>query len=101
MKEQNYYTENCNTIIKIREWTKAELEKLGFTVIPSKANFVFAKSADLDGEKLYLALKEKGVLVRHFKNTRIKDYNRITIGTKQQMEILIEKIKEIKEELNV
>jgi histidinol-phosphate aminotransferase len=101
LNEQNYYTENCNTIIKIREWTKTELEKLGFTVIPSKANFVFAKSADLDGEKLYLALKEKGVLVRHFKNTRIKDYNRITIGTKQQMEILIEKIKEIKEELNV
>ena len=101
LKEQNYYTENCNTIIKIREWTKAELEKLGFAVIPSKANFVFAKSDDLDGEKLYLALKEKGVLVRHFTNTRIKDYNRITIGTAEQMKVLIEKIKEIKEELNV
>lgn len=98
LKEQDYYTKNCRTIMENREWTTKALEDLGFEVIPSKTNFVFAKSEELDGEKLYLALKDKGVLVRHFSKERIKDYNRITIGTMEQMQTLIEKIKEIKEE---
>ncbi|MCQ2451118.1 MAG: histidinol-phosphate transaminase [Clostridia bacterium] len=101
LKEQVYYDNNCKTIINNREWTAKALEDLGFTIIPSKANFVFAKSKDIDGEKLYLALKEKGVLIRHFTKERIKDYNRITIGTMEQMEILIEKIKEIKGEISL
>ena len=58
-------------------------------MIPSKANFVFAKSDKISGEELYKKLKENGILVRHFKNDRIKDYNRITIGTREQMEALV------------
>jgi len=98
LKTQSYYDENCKKIIATREWTVSELNKLGFTVLPSSANFVFARSDKIDGEGLYLSLKEKGVLIRHFTKERIKDYNRITIGTPEQMEILIAKIKEILEE---
>ncbi len=101
LKEQDYYDKNCKTIIENREWTTKQLESIGFSVIPSKANFVFAKSCEIEGEKLYLSLKEKGVLIRHFTKERIKDYNRITIGTMEQMKILIEKIKEIREEMNL
>lgn len=58
--DNNYYMENCNSIIKNREWTVAALEELGFEVLPSKANFVFAKNDKIDGEKLYLELKKIG-----------------------------------------
>lgn len=101
LREQDYYDRNCKEIIKNREWTQKALENMDFKCIPSKANFIFAKSKDIDGEKLYSALKEKGVLIRHFTKERIKDYNRITIGTMEQMKILTEKIEEIKGEMNL
>ena len=98
LQDNDYYMNNCKTIIKTRAWTEKALRELGFAVIPSAANFVFAKSDRVDGEALYLRLKEKGVLIRHFTNPRICDYNRITIGSREQMEILLEKIKEVLEE---
>ena len=73
----------------------SELKELGFEVIDSKANFVFARSEAIDGERLYTGLKEKGVLVRHFTKERIKDYNRITIGTREETDILIDRIREL------
>lgn len=90
-----YYRTNCKRIMENRAFTVTELAKLGFTVLPSAANFVFAKSDRIDGKCLYLALKEKGVLVRHFDKARIADYNRITIGDRAEMEILVARIKEI------
>ena len=95
---QNYYDDNCKKIINTRAYTTNELEKLGFSVLPSKANFVFAQSDRIDGGELYLKLKEKGVLVRHFTSGRIKNFNRITIGTPEQMAVFIEKTKEILED---
>jgi histidinol-phosphate aminotransferase len=87
-----YYMQNAREIIKNREYTKKRLEELGFVVLNSSANFLFAKSDKISGEDLYTKLKQNGVLVRHFTKEKIKDYNRITIGTKEQMDILIEKI---------
>jgi histidinol-phosphate aminotransferase len=61
----------------------------------SKANFLFAKHPDFDGGELYAKLRERGILVRHFTKEKIAQYNRITVGSKAQMEELIEAIKEI------
>ncbi len=95
IKDNSYYAANCNTIIENREWTANELTKLGFTVLPSRANFVFAKSDKISGEELYLRLKQRGILVRHFSKASIKEFNRITIGTKMQMQALIDTITSI------
>ncbi|MBR6331838.1 MAG: histidinol-phosphate transaminase [Dehalococcoidales bacterium] len=97
LRDNDYYMDNCKTIIANRDWTADALKSLGFEVLDSKANFVFARTDKLSGEQLYLKLKENGVLVRHFKLDRIKDYNRITIGTLDQMKTLIEKTKLILE----
>ena len=89
VEDEVYFKKCCYTIVENRRWTTAELEKLGFSVLPSKANFVFAKSDKISGEELYQRLKERGVLVRWFPEERIFDYLRITIGSKKQMQALI------------
>jgi histidinol-phosphate aminotransferase len=99
LSEDEVYMERCRTVMENRTYTTEALEALGFEVIPSMANFVFAKSEKIGGEALYLGLKERGILVRHFKNPRIKDYNRITIGTREQMEALMDAVNEILKEV--
>ena len=98
LNDNAYYMANCQTIMANRAWTTARLRALGFTVLPSKANFVFAKSEQIDGETLYLELKRRGILIRHFTKERSKDFNRITIGTMEQMETLIGAIQDILKE---
>ena len=93
--DNDYYMQNCKKIIETREFVTNELKNIGFTVLDSKANFIFAKSDKIGGKELYLKLKENGVLIRHFEKEKIKDYNRITIGSREEMEIFIEKVKEI------
>ena len=97
--DNDYYIENCKRIIETREFVKKELERLDFVVLPSKANFIFAKSDKISGKDLYEQLKNKGVLIRHFETERIKEFNRITIGSKEEMEVFLEKVKEILGEL--
>lgn len=92
---EEYYQEKCAAIGNTREWTRQQLENLGFDVLPSDTNFLFAKTGRMDGGELYTKLKEKGILVRHFTNPRIDQYNRITIGTREQMERFVEVVKEI------
>ena len=98
LESNDYYMQNCKIIIENREYTTCELQKRGFEVLPSKANFIFAKSNKIGGKELYLELKKRGVLVRHFDKDRIKDYNRITIGTKEQMLALLSAVDEILKE---
>ena len=99
LEDAEYYR-NCNkNTAEVREYTKAELQKRGFTLTDSKANFLFAKSDKIGGEEYYLSLKARGVLVRHFRNDKIKDYVRITIGTKEQMDILLSKTDDILSEV--
>lgn len=93
MESDAYYKENCLKIIENREYTEKELNALGFEVLPSKANFLFAKHPKIDGNTLYLKLKQKGILVRHFTKERICQYNRITIGSAEQMKAFIDTVK--------
>jgi histidinol-phosphate aminotransferase len=97
--DEDYFKENCKKIIDNRAWTEKELKSLGFDMTNSKANFIFTKHDKISGKELYLKLKERGILVRHFDKERIKEYNRITIGSKIEMETLIKTIKSILEEL--
>ena len=99
LRENDYYMENCKRIEQTREYTKKALENLGFFVTDSKANFLFARSDRVDGEVLYAELKKRGVLIRHFSSDRIAQYNRITVGTKEQMDVFLAKTKEIIKEL--
>lgn len=94
LEDEEYTKSNCKTIIENREYLTKKLEAMGFFVLPSKANFVFARHGKTDGRALYEALKSKGVLVRHFDSERLRDYNRITVGTKEQIDILTQKIAE-------
>lgn len=95
IRDNEYYVKNCREIEKTRDFTTESLRRLGFLVLDSKANFVFAKSDDIGGEVLYLELKSRGILVRHFTGEKIKEYNRITIGTPEDMKALIDAIEEI------
>ena len=96
--EDGYYKDNCKKIVKNREYTAKALTELGFSVTDSKTNFIFAKSDRISGEELYKKLKERGILVRHFSLPRIAEYNRITVGSAEQMQALIETVKQILEE---
>ncbi len=92
VKDQKYYDGCIEKIIQARDFTTEALRSRGFTVLPSKSNFVFAAHPMYNGKKLYLDLKERGILVRHFETERIANYNRITIGTMEDMETLVQTI---------
>ncbi|MGI5898986.1 MAG: histidinol-phosphate transaminase [Christensenellales bacterium] len=95
MADRDYFNRCIGEIIANRQWTKEQLERRGFECTDSKANFIFAKSDRTSGKELYARLKEKKVLIRHFGAARIDSHVRISIGTKEQMEFLVEKIDEI------
>ncbi len=95
IEDEAYTRANCRVIMENRAYTTHCLRGLGFKVIDSMANFVFAKHPLLDGDTVYRELKERKVLVRHFTTPRIADYNRITIGTREQMDVLLSALKEI------
>ena len=99
--DNDYYMENCKKIIETREYTREKLIELGFRVLESKANFLFAESDDIGGEVLYLALRARGILVRHFKKEKIENFNRITVGTREEMDALISAISDILKEKNI
>ena len=98
LEDGQYFESNCRAIMENREFTREKLENMGFTVLPSRANFLFAMHPALDGGQLYRTLKERGVLVRHFDKPRLSQYNRITIGSREQMEVFLSRVKEILEE---
>lgn len=99
LMDKAYFEENCKKIIEARAYLSKELSALGFTMPASKTNFLFVRHERIGGEALYKALREKGVLVRHFDAKRISEYNRITVGSMEQMQILVSIIKKILEEM--
>ncbi len=98
LEDEEQTRENCRVIMENRAYASEELKKLGFVMTDSKTNFIFAKHPAMDGEALYKALRERGILVRHFNALRIRDYNRITVGTREQMQALIDACRAILEE---
>lgn len=90
--DEEYFRANVQTIIETRENTIRALGDLGFACTPSSANFLFAKHPKISGEALYKRLKEMGVLVRYFDKDRLREYVRITVGSKEEMDVLLQKI---------
>ena len=95
LEAQAYYDANSQKIQATRAWTVRELERLGFTVVPAQGNFVRAGHSRVDGETIYRELKRRGILVRHFTAPRIANFNRITIGSQEQMELLVRTLGEL------
>ena len=99
LEDEEYFVDNCKTIIKNREWTTTALRELGFTVIDSLTNFVFAAHSAIGGKELYLKLKDRGVLVRHFSGPRLNPYIRVTIGSEEEMKAMIAATRAVLEEV--
>lgn len=95
VRDDAYMKKNVKTIAENREYLIGELRKLGFSVPDSAANFVFATKSGFSGSFLYEELKKRRVLVRHFSKPRIDDYLRITVGTREQVDILLGELKTI------
>ena len=95
VKDDAYFKEIVGKIVNTREWVKNELKELGFTFRDSQSNFIFATHPDYDVVEIFEELRKRDIYVRHFNGERIKDYLRITIGTDDEMNILIKNIKEI------
>lgn len=84
-----YFKEIVGKIIKTREWTKEQLKRLDFTFTDSKSNFLFATHKRVPAKEIFLALKENNIYVRYWNKSRIDNYLRITIGTDEQMQVLV------------
>lgn len=90
--DENYFRDILEKVIETREWTKEKLEDLGFSLGDSKANFIFASHKEKPAKEIYQSLRKEHIYVRYFDKERIDNYLRITIGTQDEMEKLIEKI---------
>jgi len=89
-EDRTYFAHTCQLVIDSREALVAELQQLGFEVLPSAANFVFARHPQQDAAALAAGLREHGVIVRHFKQARIAQFLRISIGTPEQNQALLD-----------
>lgn len=90
-----YFQQTVATVVSSREKLCADLFALGFSILPSAANFIFAKHDGYDAAALSSALRERSVIVRHFKLPRIEQYLRITIGSDAQNQALVAALKNI------
>ena len=95
LADDEYFKETCKKIIATRERVKGQLRELGFEFRDSCSNFIFAKHSSRGGKEIFDYLRENGIIVRRWDAPRIKDYLRITIGTDEQMDRMIEVLKEM------
>ena len=96
MQDKAYFNETCQRVIKTREHLVIELQKMGFEVLPSGANFIFARHPAHDGEVLANQLRSKNIVIRHFKKpAKIAQFLRITIGTEIECQALVEALKDM------
>ncbi|MCE9568639.1 MAG: histidinol-phosphate transaminase [Rhodocyclales bacterium] len=94
-EDRDYFEQTCKAVIASREKLVAELKVLGFEVLPSAANFIFARHPRHDAQESALALRRRGIIVRHFKQPRIEQFLRITVGTDEQCAALAMALREI------
>ena len=95
VEDEEFFQDSCKKVIATRETLVAQLQQLGFEVLPSGANFVFARHPARDGAELAAALRARAIIVRHFKQARIDQFLRITIGTDEQCAQLVKALGEI------
>ena len=95
IEDHEWFERTRQAVIRTRTQLTADLSALGFEVLPSAANFVFARHPRHDAEKSALTLRQRGIIVRHFKAPRIEQFLRITVGTDEQCAALIAALKEI------
>ena len=95
VEDRAYFQKTTEKIIAVREWSKNKLAELGFEFPDSSANFIFAKHPEYDGGMLFSALKERQIYVRHWEQPEIRQYLRITVGTKEEMQKLFDALDEI------
>ena len=95
LEDEEYFRKNCQTITENRAWTAARLTELGFEMTDSKTNFLFATHPAIPGKALYTALRENGILVRHFDTPRLTNFIRVTVGSREQMEAFVNAVEAI------
>ena len=95
VEDDAYFRDSCAKVIDTREQLIADLKDLGFEVLPSAANFVFARHHSHAGAALASSLRERAILVRHFKQARIDNFLRITVGTPEQCAALVDALRDI------
>lgn len=95
VEDEAFFQTSCRKVIATREKLIADMRALGFEVLPSAANFIFASHPQRDGAELTAELRKRAIIVRHFKAARIDQFMRITIGTDEQCDILVEALKDI------
>lgn len=95
IEDQAHLEETSAKVIQTRIKLVEQLNALGFETLPSTANFIFTRHPKHAGVKLYQALRDRGIIVRHFKSPRIEEFLRITIGTDEQSNELVAALKEI------
>ncbi|GBL53437.1 histidinol-phosphate aminotransferase [Pseudomonas citronellolis] len=92
-EDREYFQRTCQAVIDSREKLVGELSGMGFEVLPSAANFIFARHPRHDAAELAAGLREQGVIVRHFKQARIAQFLRISIGTEEQNQALLDALR--------
>jgi histidinol-phosphate aminotransferase len=95
IEDQAHLEKTAAKVMQTRSNLVVQLNALGFETLPSTANFIFTRHPKHAGEKLYQALRDRGIIVRHFKSARIAEFLRITIGTDEQSDELVAALKEI------
>jgi len=95
IQDQAHLEQTSNKVIQTRKYLVAELAALGFDTLPSTANFIFTRHPHYAGAELYQALRNRGIIVRHFESARIENFLRITIGTETQTNQLVIALKEM------
>ena len=99
LEDEEYTRRNCETIIVNRRYVQEQLKAMGFALTASSANFIFMRHPEVDGGRIYEEMKKRGVLIRHFTKERMAQYNRVTIGSREQMDEFLKVLGEVIEEL--